>query len=65
MPRFYFHLSNSEECLRDDIGCDLTDVAAAHTGAQRLAHRVMKLTGLASSEPVTGSACPLTTEAQS
>ncbi len=51
MPRFYFHLSNSEECLRDDIGRDLTDLAAAHTRAQWLARRVMKLPGLASSEP--------------
>jgi len=51
MPRFYFHLSNSDECFRDDIGRDLTDLAAAHTRAQRLAHRVMKISGLASSKP--------------
>ena len=51
MPRFYFHLSNFDECFRDDIGHDLTDLAAAHTRAQRLARRVMKIAGLASSEP--------------
>jgi hypothetical protein len=51
MPRFYFHLSNSDECLRDDIGRDLTDLAAAHTSAKRLARRVMKVCGLASYEP--------------
>jgi Domain of unknown function (DUF6894) len=51
MPRFYFHLSNSNECFRDDIGRDLTNLAAAHTRAQRLAHRVMKISGLASSKP--------------
>lgn len=54
MPKFYFHLSNSDECFRDDIGCDLVDLAAAHTRAQRLARRVMKLYGLASSEPDRG-----------
>ena len=35
MPRFYFHLSNSDEC-RDDIGRDLTDFAAAHKRADGL-----------------------------
>ena len=33
MPRFYFHLSNSDECFRDDIGRDLTNLAAAHTSS--------------------------------
>jgi Domain of unknown function (DUF6894) len=47
MPRFYFHLSNSDECFRDDIGYDLVDLAAAHTRAKRLAHRVMMTSGLA------------------
>ena len=50
MPRFYFHLSNFDECFRDDIGRDLTDLAAAHKRAQRLARRLMKLSGLASYE---------------
>ena len=45
MPRFYFHLSNSDECFRDDIGRDLTDLAAADERAQRLARRLMKLSG--------------------
>jgi hypothetical protein len=50
MPRFYFHLSNSDECFRDDIGRDLTDLAAAHKRAQRLGRRLMKVAGLASYE---------------
>jgi hypothetical protein len=29
MPRFYFHLSNPDECIRDDTGYDLVDLAAA------------------------------------
>jgi Domain of unknown function (DUF6894) len=51
MPRFYFHLSNSDECFPDDIGCDLVDLATAHTRAERLAHRVMMISCLASYEP--------------
>ena len=51
MPRFYFHLSNSYECFRDDIGYDLVDLGIAHIRAQRLAHRVMMVSGLASDEP--------------
>ena len=37
MPKFYFHLSNCDECFPDDIGYDLPDIAAAHTRAKRLA----------------------------
>lgn len=51
MPRFYFHLSNSDECFRDDIGYDLVDLATAHTRAQRLARRVMMSSALARDEP--------------
>ena len=38
MPKFYFHLSNCDECFPDDIGYDLSDIAAAHTRAKRLAN---------------------------
>ena len=51
MPRFYFHLSNSDECIRDDIGCDVSDLAAAHFRAKELARRVTAFSGLASHEP--------------
>ena len=51
MPKFYFHLSNCDECFRDDIGYDLADIAVAHTRAKRLAHLVMTTSRLASHEP--------------
>ena len=51
MPRFYFHLSNCDECFRDDIGYDFPDIAAAHTRAKRLANLVMTTSRLASHEP--------------
>ena len=51
MPKYYFHLSNSDECFRDDIGCDVIDLAAAHFRAKELARRVMTFSGLASHEP--------------
>jgi len=51
MPRFYFHLSNHDECLRDDIGYDLVDLAAAHIRAQDLARRVMRASCLADRKP--------------
>ena len=47
MPKFYFHLSNGAECFRDNIGCDLADIAVAHTRAKRLAHMVMMTSRLA------------------
>ena len=51
MPKFYFHLSNCEECFRDNIGYDLADIAVAHTRARRLAHLVMTTSRLASHTP--------------
>lgn len=51
MPRFYFHLSNSDECIRDDIGCNVLDLAAAHFRANELARRVTTYSGLNSHEP--------------
>ncbi len=47
MPMFYFHLSNCNECFRDNIGCDLADLTVAHTRARRLAHMVMMTSRLA------------------
>jgi hypothetical protein len=51
MPRFYFHLSNCEECFRDNVGYDLADIAVAHTRAKRLAHLVVTTSRLASHAP--------------
>ena len=31
MPKFYFHLSNCDECFPDDFGYDLPDISVAHT----------------------------------
>jgi hypothetical protein len=50
VPRFYFHLSNSDVCIRDDIGCDVLDLAAAHFRAKNLARRVTTFSGLGSHE---------------
>ena len=46
-----FHLSNCDECFRDNLGSDLTDIAVAHTRAKRLGHLVMMTSRLASHEP--------------
>ena len=51
MPKFYFHLSNCDECFRDNIGYDLPDIAVAHTRAKRLANLVMGTSRLASHPP--------------
>jgi len=51
MPKFYFHLSNCDECFRDHIGYDLADISVAHTRAKRLAHLVMTTSRLASHAP--------------
>ena len=51
MPRFYFHVSNPDECIRDDTGYDLVDLAAAHIRAQDLARGVMRASCLADREP--------------
>ena len=51
MPKFYFHLSNCDECFPDDIGHDFPDIAAAHTRAKRLAKLVMATSRLSSHPP--------------
>ena len=48
MPKFYFHLSNCDECFPDDIGYDLPDISVAHTRAERLANLVMTTSRLSS-----------------
>jgi hypothetical protein len=51
MPRFYFHLSNSDEFFSDTIGSNVSDLAAAHFRALQLADRVISFSGLADREP--------------
>jgi hypothetical protein len=51
MPRFYFHLSNSDEFFSDTIGTNVSDLAAAHFRALQLADRVISFSGLADREP--------------
>jgi hypothetical protein len=41
VPHFYFHLSNSEETIRDNTGWSLPDVRTAHSRALKLAERVI------------------------
>ena len=41
MPHFFFHLATPEHDFRDDIGMELSNVAAAHKRALRLINRVM------------------------
>ena len=45
------HLSNCDECFRDDIGHDFPDIAVAHTRAKRLAKLVMATSRLSSHPP--------------
>jgi Domain of unknown function (DUF6894) len=51
MPRFHFHLSACDQSFRDNIGCDVTDLAAAHSRAVQLAYRVMMLAAFADCPP--------------
>ena len=51
MPRFYFHLSKSDECFRDNVGSDVSDLAAAHFRALQLANCVIGFSCLADREP--------------
>jgi hypothetical protein len=51
MPRFYFHLCHYNECILDEVGCDLPDIGAVHAKAKLLARRVMTFSSLASHEP--------------
>jgi hypothetical protein len=51
MPHFYFHLSNSGEYIRDSVGSDVSDLAAAHCRALQLANRVIGFSCLADRKP--------------
>src|SRR5215471_5059471 len=51
MPRFYFHLSAADEDFRDEIGCELVDLSAAHFRAVKLADRVIMLSAFSSCVP--------------
>ena len=51
MPLFYFHLSNSTAVIRDKIGCDVSDLASAHSRAVRLADRIIGISDLTDYEP--------------
>ncbi len=41
MPRLFFNLSTSEQHFQDQIGTEVSNLAAAHTRAVRFASRVM------------------------
>ena len=51
MPRFYFHLSAPDQDFPDDIGSDVSDLAAAHSIAVRLMKRVMMISSFADCAP--------------
>lgn len=51
MPRYHFHLSARDRSFRDDVGCEVTDVAAAHSRGVQLAYRVTMFAALADGPP--------------
>ena len=51
MARFYFHLSAPDAEFPDDIGSDVSDLAAAHSRAVRLANCVMMFSAFADCAP--------------
>jgi hypothetical protein len=51
MPRFYFHLSAPDQDFPDDIGRDVSDLAAAHSIAVRLMKRVMMFSSFSDCAP--------------
>jgi hypothetical protein len=51
MSRFYFHLFAPDQKFRDAVGCELTDLSAAHSRAVCLANRVMMYGAFASAGP--------------
>ena len=51
MQRFYFHLSAPDQDFPDNIGSDVTDLAAAHSIAVRLMKRVMMISAFADCAP--------------
>ena len=54
MPRFYFHLSAPDQDFPDDIGSDVSDLAAAHSIAVRLMKRVMMISSLRTARLICG-----------
>ena len=54
MPLFYFHLSAPDQDFPDDIGSDVSDLAAAHSIAVRLVKRVMMISSFADCAPDLG-----------
>jgi hypothetical protein len=51
MPRVYFHLSAPDQDFPDDIGRDVSDLAAAHSIAVRLMKRVMMFSSFSDCAP--------------
>jgi Domain of unknown function (DUF6894) len=51
MPRFYFHVSAPDQDFQDEIGSDVSDLAAAHSRAVLLADRVMMFSAFADCAP--------------
>ena len=51
MQRFYFHLSAPDQNFPDNIGRDVSDLAAAHFIAVRLMKRVMMISAFAHCAP--------------
>jgi hypothetical protein len=51
MQRFYFHLSAPDQNFPDNIGSDVSDLAAAHFIAVRLMKRVMMISAFADCAP--------------
>ena len=51
MQRFYFHLSAPDQYFPDNIGSDVSDLAAAHFIAVRLMKRVMMISAFADCAP--------------
>jgi hypothetical protein len=51
MQRFYFHLSAPDQDFPDNIGSDVSDLAAAHFIAVRLMKRVMMISAFADCAP--------------
>ena len=51
MPRFYFHLSAPDQDFPDNIGSEVSDLAAAHSIAVRLMKRVMMISAFADCAP--------------
>ena len=51
MPRLYFHVSAAGHKFEDEVGTDVSDLAAAHSWALLLADRVMMYSAFADRAP--------------